>query len=164
MNLIEKIEKNGHLIIISFVALVIIVLIAMDIYSENSEPVIRVNMTLIENNSEQIEIESIDLKLESTIHPSIFEPSVSEPDILEPSISEPDISEHDISSIIGIVTLEGNPLGFGTTKYYGTGRYIFDVGFEGYHPRKNDEIRLSIVIIDKNKYVIGYFVRDLMWR
>ncbi|MDW7727746.1 MAG: hypothetical protein SCH70_11680 [Candidatus Methanoperedens sp.] len=139
MNLIEKIEKNAVLIIIIFMASVIIIATMASILIEEKQTAIRVNMNLIE------EVDTI---------------------LTQEVVGQSNTSDINFPLIIGTATLKNANVTFGSssTRYHGTGRYVLDINFQGYRPKKNDEIRLSILVTNKNGDTLGNFAKDLIWR
>lgn len=145
MELIEKIEKNAVLIIIIFMASIIIIVTTASILKEEKQAAIRVNMNLIE--------EETGIKMVDTI-------------LTQEVVGQSNISDINFPLIIGTATLKNANVTFGSssTRYYGTGRYVLDINFQGYRPKKNDEIRLSILVTNENGDTIGNFAKDLIWR
>jgi hypothetical protein len=145
MTLIEKIEKNAVLIIIIFVASVIIIASIASILTEEKQTAIRVNMNLIEDKT--------GIRMVDTI-------------LTQEVVGQSNNSDINFPLIVGTATLKNANVTFGSssTRYYGTGRYALDINFQGYRPKKNDEIRLSILVTDKNGDAIGNFAKDLIWR
>lgn len=145
MKLIEKIEKNAVLIVIIFMASVIIIATVASILKEEKQTAIRVNMNLIE--------EETGIKMVDTI-------------LTQEVVGQSNTSDINFPLIIGTATLKNANITFGSssTRYHGTGRYVLDINFQGYRPKKNDEIRLSILVTNENGDTIGNFAKDLIWR
>ncbi len=145
MTLIEKIEKNAVLIVIIFVASVIIIATITSILTEEKQTAIRVNMNLIEDRA--------GIKMVDTI-------------LTQEVVGKSNSSYINFPLIVGTAKLKNANITFGSTStsYHGSGRYVLDINFQGYRPKKNDEIRLSILVTDKNGDIIGNFAKDLIWR
>ncbi len=144
MELSEKIEKNAVLILIFFVATVIIIATIVSISSIEKQTAIRVNMNLIEEGS--------GIKMVDTV--------------LTQEVIESNNSDVNYPLIIGTATLKNMNITFGSssTSYHGSGKYVLDIGFQGYIPKKDDVIQLSILVTDTKGDVIGNFEKDLIWR
>lgn len=145
MTLIEKVERHAALIVIIFVASGVIIMTVASILIEEKQAAIRVNMNLIEDKT--------GIKMVDTI-------------LTQEIIGQTNSSDINFPLIIGTATLKNSNITFGSSsiRYHGTGRYILDINFQGYRPKKNDEIRLSILVTDKNGDMIGNFEKDLIWR
>jgi hypothetical protein len=141
----EKIEKNAVLILIFFVAIVIIIATIVSISADAKQTAIRVNMNLIE--------EASGIKMVDTV-------------LTQEIIDQSNNSGVNYPLIIGTATLKNMNITFGSssTRYHGSGKYVLDIGFQGYIPKKDDVIRLSILVTDTNGDVIGNFEKDLIWR
>ena len=146
-------NRNWKLLIIYVIAVVIILVFLINTYKGTNRdvPVIKVDMIVVEKEG-IANIEKVTLTPGNVSY--INRPNKIVADKF-PAIAARVTFLRGANSVIGP---------WETLYYNGTGKYTFNIGFSEIHyPQINDNIHISIMIVDKVGNRIGYFVKDMVW-